>query len=52
MNEKKYVKILQHCESTSCSICCLNDDDCCTWENDLENTQNVETCYNKIMEEN
>ena len=50
-NEEKYVKILQYCESTSCSKCCLYDFRFCTWEDDLENTQNVETCYNKIMEQ-
>ena len=50
-NEEKYGKILQHCESTSCSKCCLYDFHSCTWEDDLENTQNVETCYNKIMEQ-
>ena len=50
-NEEKYVKILQYCESTSCSKCCLYDFRSCTWEDDLENTQNVETCYNKIMEQ-
>lgn len=51
-NEEKYGKILQHCESTSCSKCCLSDFGYCTWEYDLTNTKNVETCYNKIMEEN
>lgn len=50
-NEKKYVKILQYCRSTSCSKCCLRDCGRCTWTDDLENTQNVETCYNKIMEQ-
>lgn len=50
-NEKKYVKILQHCESTSCSKCCLSNFGYCTWEDDLTNTKNVEDCYTKMMEQ-
>lgn len=50
-NEDKNTAIVKYCAFTHCNICCLNDDTCCTWENDLENTQNIEDCYNKIMEQ-
>lgn len=50
-NEEKYGKILQHCESTSCSKCCLFDFGYCTWEDDLTNTKNIEDCYTKMMEQ-
>ena len=50
-NEKKYGKILQYCESISCSKCCLRDFGSCTWTGDSTNTKNIEACYNKIMEQ-
>lgn len=49
-NSDKYTEILKYCNSLHCNICCLNDV-YCTWENDLEDTQNIEACYNKIMEQ-
>lgn len=46
---EKYWKIDCYCNKTQCSDCCLSNR-ICTWNNKIDDKENVEECYKKIME--
>lgn len=46
---EKYWKIDCYCNKTQCSDCCLSNE-ICTWNNEIDDKENVEECYKKIME--